>query len=264
MLASVRRKVRTAALHGLDTLTGSNLQGFILALVRHRAQRLPPDDALRFVLGLEADFYPLEGKLSVAYDKGLHTKHRHMRYHDFFVDRIGAGERVLDIGCGPGKLAFEIASRADARVLAVDIMPHHVERARREFQHENVRYEVADATADLPGETFDVAVLSNVLEHLHERPVFLRKVVAAARPKRLLIRVPLFERDWRVPLKKELGLEWRLDKDHKIEYTLDEVANELGEAGLAIAHQEVHWGEVWLEARSSDETTSEDADENRG
>ena len=218
-------------------------------MVEHRAKRLAPDDALRFVLGLEANLYPLEGKLSVAYDRGLHTKHRHMRYHDFFVDRIDAGERVLDIGCGPGKLAFEIASRADARVLAVDIMPHHVERARRDFQHANVRYEVADATAGLPGETFDVAVLSNVLEHLHERPTFLKKVVAAARPQRLLIRVPLFERDWRVPLKKELGLEWRLDKDHKIEYTLDEVATELGEASLTIAHQEVHWGEVWLEAR---------------
>lgn len=249
MLGSVRRRVQSAALTGLDTMTGSHLQGLITALVKHRAKRLAPDDALRFVLGLEADLYPIEGRLSVAYDKGLHTKHRHMRYHDFFVERIAAGDRVLDIGCGPGKLAFEIASRADAKVLAVDILPHHIERARRDFQHANISYEVADATVDLPGEAFDVAVLSNVLEHLHERPVFLQKVVAAVRPKRLLIRVPLFERDWRVPLKKELGLEWRLDKDHKIEYTLDEVASELGEAGLVIAHQEVHWGEVWLEAR---------------
>lgn len=242
---------------GLDTLAGSNLQSLIMAMVKHRAGRLPPDDALRFVLGLEADFYPLEGRLSVAYDKGLHTKHRHMRYHDFFVERIAAGDRVLDIGCGPGKLAYEIGSRADAKVLAVDIMAHHIERARRDFQHPNISYEVADATVDLPGGPFDVAVLSNVLEHLHERPAFLEKVLAAARPKRVLIRVPLFERDWRVPLKKELGLEWRLDKDHKTEYTLDQVADELDEAGLTITHQEVHWGEVWLEAQPSAETDAD-------
>ncbi|MDH3664638.1 MAG: hypothetical protein OEU92_32260, partial [Alphaproteobacteria bacterium] len=112
MLASISRKARSAALNGLDTLAGSNLQSLIMAMVKHRAERLAPDDALRFVLGLEADLYPVEGRLSVAYDNGLHTKHRHMRYHDFFVERIAAGDRVLDIGCGPGKLAFEVASRA--------------------------------------------------------------------------------------------------------------------------------------------------------
>ena len=47
---------------------------------------------------MDAAFYGIQGQgKAVEYDGGLHTKHRHMRYHDFFVARIYPGERVLDI-----------------------------------------------------------------------------------------------------------------------------------------------------------------------
>jgi len=65
----------------------------------------------------------------------------------------------------------------------------------------------------------------------------------------MLIRVPLFERDWRVPLKRELGVEWRLDSTHMTEYTLESFAEEIAGAGLSIIHQEVRWGEIWAEVR---------------
>ena len=63
----------------------------------------------------------------------------------------------------------------------------------------------------------------------------------------LLIRVPLFERDWRIPLRRELGVEYRLDPTHETEYTLESFAAEMHEAGLRVTHQEVRWGEVWAE-----------------
>ena len=86
---------------------------------------------------------------------------------------------------------------------------------------------MGDALKDLPAKPFDVVMLSNVLEHLSGRAEFLRRVQIAARPIRLLIRVPLFERDWRVPLKRtwkgilvhhsatEAGNMALLDKHHK-------------------------------------------------
>jgi hypothetical protein len=64
----------------------------------------------------------------------------------------------------------------------------------------------------------------------------------------MLIRVPLFERDWRVPLKKELGVEWRLDPTHETEYTIESWAQEIEEAGLKVTHQEIRWSEIWAEA----------------
>jgi 2-polyprenyl-3-methyl-5-hydroxy-6-metoxy-1,4-benzoquinol methylase len=106
---------------------------------------------------------------------------------------------------------------------------------------------------DLPDYDCDVIILSNVLEHLPNRPPFLQKVQQRIKPDRFLIRVPLFERDWRVPLKKELGVEWRLDLTHETEYTQESFAEEMAEAGLKIKHQEVRWGEIWAEVRKADE-----------
>ena len=61
----------------------------------------------------------------------------------------------------------------------------------------------------------------------------------------MIIRVPLFERDWRVPLKREIGVDYRLDSTHFIEYTQEGFLEELREAKLKATHVEVRWGEIW-------------------
>jgi len=209
---------------------------------------LTPADGLRLLFGLESDIYQAQGQLAVAYGGGTHTKHRHTRYHEFFAERTGKAERVLDVGCGNGALAHDIAEQAGADVVGIDLSAEMLEQARARYSHPRVEYRVGDAMKDMPDGAFDVVVLSNVLEHLDERPALLRRIREQTRAKRFLIRVPLFERDWRVPLKKELGVEWRLDGDHKTEYTLESFADEMAEAGLEIVHQEVRWGEIWAEA----------------
>jgi len=223
------------------------LRNFLAKVAILRAQTLPPADGLRFLFGLEAELYPMQGELAIAYGGGIHTKHRHMRYHDFFVGRIQPDERVLDIGCGHGAVAYDVAEKAGAHVIGIDLSPDNIALARQRHAHLRVEYRVGDALHDLPDGPFDVVILSNVLEHLSERPAFLRRVQETAQPSRFLIRVPLFERDWRVPLKKELGVEWQLDDTHKTEYTLESFAEEMAAAGLKITHQEVRWGEIWAE-----------------
>jgi hypothetical protein len=73
--------------------------------------------------------------------------------------------------------------------------------------------------------------------------------MAAARPSRLLIRVPLFERAWQVPLRQELGLEWRSDATHETEYTWETFAAEMAASNLVISHTEIRWGEIWAEVK---------------
>lgn len=212
-----------------------------------RASMLPPAEGLRLLLGLEADLYPAQGGLATAYGGGIHTKHRHMRYHDFFVERVQSGERVLDIGCGIGAVAQAVAERSSALVVGIDLSKKNIMRARQLHAHKRVQYIVGDALQTLPSGYFNVVILSNVLEHLPNRANFLRRVQASVHPSRLLIRVPLFERDWRVPLKKELGIEWRLDPTHETEYTLESFDMEMKEANLQRTHLEVRWGEIWSE-----------------
>ena len=205
-------------------------------------------EGLRTLFAIEQAMYPLQGKLSVSYDGGVHTKHRHTKYHDFFTDRIGNGEKVLDIGCGIGFLAYDIAQRSNAFVTGIELSEENIAIARKRFVHPNVEYVQGNALTDIKRGVYDTVVLSNVLEHLPGRVSFLTDVRNRLKPKRFLFRVPLFERDWRVPLKKELGLDWRLDPTHETEYTYEGFACELARAGLSITYKEFRWGEIWCEA----------------
>ncbi len=223
----------------------------VAGLARRYLASHTPTESLRFLLDLDARLYTLQGQTSVAYGGGIHTKHRHIRYHDFFINRIRKGETVLDIGCGHGAVACDVAKRADARVTAIDLCDANIRIARDRHAHPGVTYIHGDALCDLPPERFDVVLLSNVLEHIESRVEFLRRVGASAAPKRWLIRVPLFERDWRVPLKKELGLEWRLDGTHFTEYTKESFEEEVEAVGLSITHVEYRWGEIWAELASA-------------
>lgn len=42
-----------------------------------------------------------------------------------------------------------------------------------------------------------------------------------------------------------MGVEWRLDPTHQIEYTLETFSSEMKAADLTIDLNEVRWGEIW-------------------
>lgn len=219
----------------------------LMQAVTRAAAAGPPAAALRELLTMDADLSGQVDVAALAYGDGVHVKHRLMRYHDFFVERIGAGERVLDIGCGYGAVAYSIASRTGAHVTAIDLEPAQIKNARARFQHEQLGYSVGDAPQSLSRDRFDVIVLSNVLEHIEDRPGFLREVQARATPSRWLIRVPMFDRDWRPSLRRELGLYAYGDPTHYTEYTRKTFESEMAQAGFAIRHLQVNWGEIWAE-----------------
>lgn len=205
---------------------------------------IPPVTLLRWLCQLDNALYRAISLAAIRYEGGLHPKHRLTGYHDFFVERVRAGERVLDVGCGVGVLAADLARARDAIVTGVDLDRRAVAEARRLRRDPRLTFLTADARS-LPDGRFDVVILSNVLEHLDDRVGFLREVVARAAPERLLIRVPQFERDWRVPLKQELGVDYRLDPTHRLEYSLERLEAEAAEAGVVVQERQVRWGEIW-------------------
>jgi len=234
----------------LDLLPQDKLEAVIVGLANRRSSSLAPDQGLRFLFRLDAALYPLAGRLCERYGKGVHAKHRLTRYHDFFIDLLAGDERVLEVGCGAGHLAHDITMRTGCSLTAMDMDAGKIGIAKSLYPGSPVEWITGDATRDELNSGFDVVILSNVLEHLSERDAFLRRVWAATGATRFLIRVPLFERDWRVPLKKELGIEWRLDPTHETEYTLESFAREMSDAGLEVLHQVVRWGEIWAEAKT--------------
>ena len=109
----------------------------------------------------------------------------------------------------------------------------------------NLSFVEGDATKYSPEGTWDVVVLSNVLEHISERVEFLQKTQKATNAKTFLIRVPLFERSWQIPLRDELGISYYSDDDHKIEHRVDLFVEEVTGAGLIITEMITIWGEIW-------------------
>lgn len=204
---------------------------------------------LRALLCLHNILYLLIGKAAVWCNKGVHPKHRLMRYHDFFVNNIKTRENVLDVGCGRGEVARSISKQAKS-VVAIDIKKKAIREAKKYNPCPNVTYIVGDATKYAFDRTFDAIVLSNVLEHIHGRRDFLKKMSALA-PK-ILVRVPLIDRDWITLMKKELGVEYRLDKTHCVEYTLQQFIDEINEAGFLLETYYVRFGELYAVLRKKE------------
>ena len=209
-----------------------------------------PDAALRRLYQLHDDLERIIAERAMAHGGGVHPKHGLTRYHDFFVERIGAHERVLDIGCGYGAVARAIArAHPGATVAGIEIEADLIEQARAADNPANLSFILGDATKTLPDGPWTTVVLSNILEHLEDRVGFLKALLAAQKPRVALIRVPAFERSWHVPMRKELSMFYFNDRTHFIEHTEAEFRDEIAAAGLEITEFRTVWGEIWAACR---------------
>lgn len=213
------------------------------------ARQAPPQEALVYLFNLHKRILTLISDRASDYEDGVHPKHRLMQYHKFFTERLTKGEKVLDIGSGRGFLSFKMAE-AGANVTGIELSKKNIDISNKLYTHPNLQFIHGDALKDLPHNNFDTVVMSNVLEHIEDRVGLLRRVESLVHPKRWLIRVPCFDRDWTVALAKELGLDSRLDETHFTEFTDKSFYSEMKEAGMTVTHFEKQWGEIWAEVTS--------------
>lgn len=207
-----------------------------------------PEKAVRIICASQDVLHSALNQAAIQYEPtGLHPKHRIMHYHDFFAKRVMPGDRVLDIGCGIGAVAYSVADRG-GEVIAIDISEGNIESAKKMNAHPKIQYICGDALDYVPGNDIDVVIMSNVLEHIKDRVDFLRSLVTSLPDARYLFRVPRKDRHWSVYFREELGLNWMLDETHYTEYTIESFSKELNVAGLEIVYYEYQWEEIWAEA----------------
>ncbi|WP_431971373.1 methyltransferase domain-containing protein [Nocardia sp. bgisy134] len=92
--------------------------------------------------------------------------------HEFIAHSGAApGDRVLDIGCGPGDLARALAVRVGpaGEVVGRDPSPRMIAYATARTKQPNCRFELGPAqTLDRPDASFDVVTCTFVMHHIPE------------------------------------------------------------------------------------------------
>ncbi len=203
-----------------------------------------PRNSLKSLFLIKDKLDTLINERALAYEGKDHPKHRLMKYHDFFIKNIPENSSVIDIGCGNGAVAKAIANEvSNTEVTGIDNNKERLDAARLNNKLSNLKFIYGDALK-IKGK-WDVIVLSNVLEHIDKRVEFLNDIKNKLQPELVLIRVPLFERSWEIPMRKELGINYFSDNTHFIEHTMAEFKNEITDADLKIEDINYIWGEIW-------------------
>jgi ubiquinone/menaquinone biosynthesis C-methylase UbiE len=108
----------------------------------------------------------------------------------------GPGERILDVGCGPGFYCAELLEEvgADGSIVGLDSSPQMLALAARRCAGGNVEFLEADATSLPVADTsFDAALCVQVLEYVGDVATGLAELCRAVRPGG---RVIVWDVDW--------------------------------------------------------------------
>jgi trans-aconitate 2-methyltransferase len=119
---------------------------------------------------------------AVAYDR-LSALQRAMASEVLALLELAGAERVLDVGCGNGRVTTKIAARVPrGEVTGVDSSPSMIDFAVSNISKEaspNLRFEVADARRLRFKQEFDLVVSLNALHWIPDQDQALRSIFAA-------------------------------------------------------------------------------------
>jgi len=105
----------------------------------------------------------------------------------YLLPALAPGQRLLDVGCGPGTITIDLAARvAPGEVIGLDRSEGVIEQAReaaRASEATNVSFRTGDIYAlDYEDASFDVVHAHQVLQHLTDPVAALRELRRVARP----------------------------------------------------------------------------------
>jgi SAM-dependent methyltransferase len=121
--------------------------------------------------------------LSLHYERAFPVETKYRSWISDLSERLSAGSRVLDIGCGSGVPVARDLSGAGHVITGIDISEEQIRRARRLVPGADLIW--ADITGiDFPHESVDAVVALYSLIHipLEEQPPLLTRIAAWLRP----------------------------------------------------------------------------------
>jgi 2-polyprenyl-3-methyl-5-hydroxy-6-metoxy-1,4-benzoquinol methylase len=112
----------------------------------------------------------------------------------FLLEHVRAGMRVLDVGCGEGRFAAELAG-AGAAVVGLDVAEEPLRRARLHHPELDLQLVEGEGSWPLPDAAFDLVWAGEVIEHVADTAGWLSEVRRVLRSGgSLLLSTPAHER----------------------------------------------------------------------
>jgi 2-polyprenyl-3-methyl-5-hydroxy-6-metoxy-1,4-benzoquinol methylase len=153
----------------------------------------------------------------------------------FLFEHVDPSRRVLDVGCGEGLLAAELA-RAGVSVVGVDVAEEPLRRGRSRYPSLDLRIVPSEDTWPLPDASFDVVWAGETIEHVADTPGWLAEVRRLLRPGgSLLLSTPahgLLARLWLALSGRAFDAHFDPRADHLRFYTRRTLRRSLEDAGF--------------------------------
>lgn len=205
----------------------------------------------KFKLKLYLDLEWIFSRLSHEYSFKIYNSKNHpIRVYssDFILKAVNSTDKVLDLGCKQGAISKIISSKAKL-VIGIDYDKSEINLAQEgyancnnlQFIHSEA-YEYLEETKD----SFDILILSHILEHIDNPEDFLNKFSSFF--KKIYIEVPDFDASYlnhyRLSLNSQLVYS---DTDHIFEFDRKELKELLNSCNLVVDVEEYRYGvqKIW-------------------
>lgn len=142
--------------------------------VRDREGRLYSDTVLRHIPDVEKT-HPLYHEWQI--------RKRSLRRFKDYVERRRPPHTILDLGCGNGWIAHQLAQLADGEVFAMDVNRVELEQGARVFAGErSLTFLYGNILKDvLPPESFDLIILASAIQYFPDLGALLPRLSALLR-----------------------------------------------------------------------------------
>ena len=179
------------------------------------------------------------------YSPGEHPVRLHTR--QTLLNFIKEDQSVLDLGCNRGDMSIYLAGKAKL-VVGVDYDQKAIDLAQSRYRKDNLTFVCADAYGFLSRTdiTFDILILSHILEHLDDPGSFIKQYAPFF--KFIYIELPDFDKTLLNHYRKNMNMQLiYTDGDHISEFDRVELKELIEKCDLQIVSAEYIYGlqKIW-------------------
>lgn len=216
----------------------------ILLSVLYRLSRiLPMSRARKFKLFLDLEWIFDRLAYELSYQM-YEMQSFPPRYYSmkFILEELSEKDTVLDLGCKYGDISFILSEKVE-KVIGIDHDKAAIQIAKEKYKKANLEFYHREALEFLKEQlrSFDVLILSHILEHLDEPKEFLQQFKNYF--KRIYIEVPDFDKNYLNHFRKDFNVKLiYTDNDHIWEFDRADLKSLVEEVGLEIYKSEYRFG----------------------